>query len=140
VPAVLSLYSALYGFVAGLPVEAQCFAQIFDAQGLAEITIHSSCEESFAVTFKSVRCQSNDRRAIVFPGPFFQDAACGFDTIEFGHLDIHENSVELAGIVVEDFEHLQSVEGGDTGVAQIFQHLLRYAKVDPVVVSNEDVE
>lgn len=105
------------------------------AKRFAKEVVHASAKRVQAVLVEGAGCEGDDPRAILVGGKG-ADAAGGLVSVHAGHLDIHEDDVELAALKRAD--GLGSV-GDDVGlVAEAAEGELGDALVHGVVLGEQD--
>ena len=128
--------SGLGGLGGAAAVVFDGFDEVGRGDGFGEVVVHAGVEAAFAVAVHGVGGHGDDGE--LFPAVVGADGAGGFDTVEFGHLDVHEDEVVVAG--GEGFEGLFAVGGDVDDVAAFAEDGGDDLLVDEVVFGEEDAE
>jgi len=106
------------------------------ANRLGDVSVHARGETVFEVAFEGVGVHGHD--GDVGAGEFLALAneARGLVAVHVGHLDVHEDEVEVAGLPGLDGE--KSVGGDGDGEAAFFQEADGEGLIDAIVFGKED--
>ena len=125
------------GLGLGLVGEAQGLDQRIDADGLADMAVHSGGEEALPVALHRVGGDGDDDGPLV-GGPVLADVPGGLPPVHLGPLDFHQHDV--VGLASERLRHLEPVARDVGAVAQAHQHDEGELLVRRVVVCEQDAQ
>src|SRR5688572_13583927 len=105
--------------------------------GLGDVPVHARFETHLAVPLHGVggHCDDGESRSATLS---CADGACGVEAIDFGHLDVHEDNVELLRACVVD--GFASVVGDGDGVTRAFEHADRKLLVHGIILGEQDTK
>jgi hypothetical protein len=72
-----------------------CFVQELAANRLRQVVAHSSFDSTLTVPLHRVCRQSDDRRVAARHGLFVPDQGCRFPASHDGHLEVHQDNINL---------------------------------------------
>ena len=118
--------------------DAERPTQFFDPDRLRDVGIHARGEASLAIPLHGMRRHGDDAGVAARPLFAQPNRGGGLEAAHLGHLDVHENGIEL--LVGRRRDGRGSVLDDGHGVALSFQHGGRDALVDGVVFGHQHTE
>ena len=114
---------------------AERLRELVGTDGLGDVVVHSGREARFAILGQRVRRHGDDAGPLL-RRPALADPARGVETVELGHLHVHQHHV-----VRPAFERLQSLETIPRhvgAIAELVEQPERHLLVHGVVLGQED--